>query len=76
MSVYGKCPKCGNNGVMRGRRPDGNDQCEDGHTYKSSDAIKDQERFELRTGRFGVYFYDAMTRHDMPLEHVLKLLNN
>ena len=35
---YGCCPVCGLPGVRRDRRPDGNDRCEDGHTYPSRDA--------------------------------------
>lgn len=33
---YGFCPICGKPGVTRERRPDGNDTCTNGHTYKSS----------------------------------------
>jgi hypothetical protein len=40
MSFYGYCPKCGAIGVERERRPDGNDVCENGHTYKSKDAVQ------------------------------------
>lgn len=32
---YGYCPECGRPGVQRERRPEGNDQCEAGHTYPS-----------------------------------------
>ena len=32
---YGYCPDCGRPGVRRERRPDGNDQCQAGHTYPS-----------------------------------------
>ena len=35
---YGCCPVCGLPGVRRDRGPDGNDRCEDGHTYPSRDA--------------------------------------
>ena len=35
---YGCCPICGLPGVTRERRPNGNDRCEDGHTYPSSNA--------------------------------------
>ena len=35
---YGCCPVCGLPGVSRERRPDGNDRCENGHTYPSRDA--------------------------------------
>lgn len=39
MSDYGKCPRCGANGISRQRRLDGNDMCSNGHTYPSSTAI-------------------------------------
>lgn len=35
---YGICPKCGSPGVSRERRPNGNDKCEKGHSYPSSEA--------------------------------------
>jgi hypothetical protein len=38
-SVYGYCPRCGAPGVMRERRPNGNDRCEEGHTYPSAQAL-------------------------------------
>lgn len=36
---YGFCPICGANGVMRERRPDGNDRCSAGHTYPSRNSV-------------------------------------
>lgn len=36
---YGKCPICGQPGVSRERRPNGNDQCANGHVYPSADAV-------------------------------------
>lgn len=36
--LYGTCPKCGSPGVSRERRPNGNVQCEKGHTYPSGAA--------------------------------------
>jgi hypothetical protein len=36
---YGRCPKCGSLGVMRERRPNGNDTCNEGHVYPSKDAV-------------------------------------
>ena len=74
MSVYGKCPECGANGIARQKRLNGNDICENNHEYKSSDAIN-PERFELRTGKFGVYFYDILNEQDLPLDAVLAILN-
>jgi DNA-directed RNA polymerase subunit RPC12/RpoP len=35
VAVYGYCPECGAKGVMRERRPNGNDKCANGHTYPS-----------------------------------------
>jgi hypothetical protein len=35
---YGFCPHCGAPGSLRERRPNGNDHCENGHTYPSNDA--------------------------------------
>lgn len=37
--LYGFCPTCGAGGVTRERRPNGNDNCERGHTYPSKDAL-------------------------------------
>ena len=36
--LLGFCPKCGCAGKSRERRPDGNDKCVMGHSYKSKDA--------------------------------------
>jgi len=74
-SVYGKCPKCGGEGISRERGLNGSDECENGHKYKSADAIMNKDRFELRTGRFGVYFHDKMTMKDLSLDTVLNYLN-
>jgi hypothetical protein len=38
VAVYGYCPICGAEGVMRERRPNGYDKCAKGHTYPSSKA--------------------------------------
>ena len=37
-SLYGYCPTCGAPGVSRERRPNGDDQCTNGHVYPSADA--------------------------------------
>ena len=37
---YGYCPICGAIGVLRERRLNGNDTCENGHVYASRDAVK------------------------------------
>ena len=38
MSVYGYCPRCGAPGKYRERRLDGDDTCENGHKYKSTNS--------------------------------------
>ena len=38
-NVYGYCPRCGGLGLSRERRKDGNDRCENGHSYPSSAAV-------------------------------------
>jgi hypothetical protein len=37
---YGYCPQCGAPGKSRERRLGGNDECANGHTYPSADAIR------------------------------------
>lgn len=37
---YGLCPRCGAPGISRERRIDGNDMCENRHTYPSKEAIE------------------------------------
>jgi hypothetical protein len=44
VAVYGYCPECEAKGVMRERRPDGNDKCAKGHTYPSSKATTAPQR--------------------------------
>lgn len=39
-SPYGCCPKCGAPVKFRERRTNGNDECEKGHTYPSSEAVE------------------------------------
>ena len=41
-SVYGYCPLCGARGITRERRPNGNDACENGHTYPSAKALEEK----------------------------------
>ena len=38
--IFGFCPICGAPGIMRERRPNGNDICENKHTYPSASATK------------------------------------
>ena len=42
VAVYGYCPECGEKGVQRERRPNGNDKCVNGHTYSSSKSTLPQ----------------------------------
>ena len=42
VAAYGYCPECGEKGVMRERRPNGNDKCANGHTYPSSKSAPPQ----------------------------------
>lgn len=44
-AIYGRCPNCGARGRFRERRLDGNDECENGCVYKSSDAVITPECF-------------------------------
>ncbi len=39
-NVYGFCPQCGSPGVIRERRPNGNDRCENDHVYPSRTATQ------------------------------------
>jgi hypothetical protein len=38
-ALYGYCPICGGLGRSRERRPNGNDRCENGHSYASNLAL-------------------------------------
>lgn len=40
---YGFCPICGEEGVLRERRPDGNDNCKNGHVYPSKSALPSKD---------------------------------
>lgn len=42
VAVYGYCPECGGAGVMRERRPNGDDKCTNGHKYPSLKALAEQ----------------------------------
>lgn len=44
VAVYGYCPECGGAGVMRERRPNGDDKCTNGHKYPSSKALAQPEQ--------------------------------
>lgn len=39
-ATYGLCPYCGSAGKTRERRLNGNDTCERGHTYPSSQSVE------------------------------------
>lgn len=38
-SPYGYCPKCGERGASRERRPNGQDTCDNRHVYPSASAL-------------------------------------
>lgn len=38
IAPYGYCPRCGQPGVFRARRRNGNDRCAQGHMYPSAKA--------------------------------------
>lgn len=40
--MYGFCPICGKPGINRERRINGNDRCENGHTYPSKDSLNNK----------------------------------
>lgn len=44
-SVYGYCPICGAEGVLRERRMNGNDRCENGHIYPSRDRFNTYQQY-------------------------------
>jgi len=35
----------------------------------------DKKRYEVKNGKWGAYFYDTLNKTDLPLNDVLKLLN-
>lgn len=39
VATYGRCPWCGAAGILRERRPGGNDKCGNGHVYPSAEAV-------------------------------------
>lgn len=43
-TYYGFCPTCLEPGARRERRPNGNDQCAQGHVYPSANALTKSER--------------------------------
>ena len=45
---YGYCPICGAMGISRERRLNGNDKCDDGHTYPSRDATPTRSNLSVR----------------------------
>ena len=50
---YGYCPRCGQLGIARERRPNGNDRCKNGHEYPSRDAHKRQTFIVDEAGNTG-----------------------
>jgi cytidyltransferase-like protein len=56
MGVYDYCPICGEEGVQRERRPNGNDTCKNGHVYPSADRIKKSPVPKIVCGIVSGYF--------------------
>lgn len=46
-SIYGFCPECSSRGVVRERRVNGDDTCENGHKYPSISALKEPVTREI-----------------------------
>lgn len=63
---YGYCPVCGNPGVDRERRLNGNDRCSLGHCYPSADALRQgpaqvrQILDEAKAGQLAKLMYDVL----------------
>lgn len=55
VAVYGYCPECGGAGVMRERRPNGDDKCTNGHKYPSSKALAEQPAQQWNAGVPSLY---------------------
>ena len=47
MIGYGLCPKCGENVSIRERRPNGNDNCENGHVFPSIETLPYEKGKEM-----------------------------
>ena len=62
VAVYGYCPECGGAGVMRERRPNGDDKCTNGHKYPSSKALAEQpaQQQEPKLPEFYARFEDGL----------------
>ena len=55
--MYGYCPTCNAPGISRERRPNGNDECENGHVYPSSEALllfknHDEDNYDVEDEKF------------------------
>jgi len=51
---FGFCPICGKPGKSRERRPNGDDRCEDGHAYPSSNALMEPPEKIVTEHKFSV----------------------
>jgi len=77
VAVYGYCPQCGAKGVMRERRPNGNDKCANGHTYPSSTSTPPQRK-PLTDDLYNELLfavgnkYPNETRHQTALRYILQ----
>ena len=70
MSENRKCEDCEHAGIKFPYEKSGCYDCDDDHENFSR-----KDRFEIRTGRFGCYFFDNAANHDMDLKSVCILLN-
>lgn len=66
MSVYGYCPKCGSQGIDRERRIDGNDKCQNGHTYPSKTSVSSSSDSE--------YWKTQQKQHDEALSMMWNMI--
>ena len=62
VAVYGYCPECGGAGVMRERRPNGDDKCTNGHKYPSSKALAEQPAQPYPDNFIHALMYDVAKR--------------
>ena len=69
VAVYGYCPECGEKGVMRERRLNGNDKCANGHTYPSSKSTPPQPEQEPVADDFFRMIADRNPKPFSSLQH-------
>lgn len=74
---HGRCPICGEPGVLRERRPDGNDRCKGGHEYPSADAVYEQAElhpaYEWQCDACGSQNFESGIVHEFSAEETAEL---